>query len=606
VSEPEQAPAPASKGPLTPADPRFAKECLDALHTLGKTLGQMNLYKVGHPAVVNALASCEVLLRDALGQVPEGLLTFSIDNDKLIANGRIIGNTGQVPNAIIAFFNRFKLNNITIKAGLEVKDLQSFCELSASRPDSEAAKDPQAYLEKAGVTHITLAETVYTKMSEEQLLAALQDKSLDETINLLVANAVPNPKQQKQVLERVRDLIKHDIEKRLDEVVRPLREERNVAANESARTQSVIENMAEGVVVVDEQGKILMMNPAAEELYGARLSQVAGQLLAEKAGEEHVVTLAAEIATPKDRPIKKEVQLTGDGETRKTIKHSSAVVQNEAGKVVGVVSTFTDVAKQKELQKMEREFVAHVTHELRAPLSSIKAALDILNEEFFGKLADDGQRMLKAARVNSDRLENLINGILDFSKIESGQMTVHPLPVDPERMGSEALESMKPWATRKSINFVLESQAGLPMVLADSVRSVQILINLISNAIKFTPSGGKITIGVKLSPKEKAVEFSVKDTGPGIPPEEHKRIFEKFVQIAAGQMHVGGTGLGLAIAKALVHMQGGKMWLESAVGSGSTFFFTVPIYETAQIDRSAAKPPPPPERPWWKTLLGLD
>lgn len=583
---------------------KFDRECLEAVKTLGKTLGQLSLYKVGHPAVTEALKNAEGHLAQAMGQTEQGDLLLAIDQDKLISNGRIIGATASLPSHFNAFYNRFKLNSLTFKTGLSVDELASFCELYSSRPDSPAAAKPKEYLEGRGVTHIVLNEAVYTKKGEEALLRAMAEKSLDETIRILVGNAINDPKKYDLVYSKVTELIRTDIEKRVEEVAGPLRRERNLLKNEQSRTQHVLTGMAEGVVIVDEEGRVLMMNPAAEDIYGASLSQVAGLPLGQKAGESHLVTLASEIDTPGDRPIKAEISSQAIDETRRTIKSATAVVQNESGKVVGMVSTLTDVAKHKEIQKKEREFIAHVTHELRAPLASIKAALDIIQEESTGTMPEEQGRMLKTAISNSDRLELLINGILDFSKIESGQMTVYPKPCEPAHMAQEAADGMKPWALKRQIEIVMALEPSLPIVMADWQRTIQVMVNLISNAIKFSPKAGKITIGVSraYNGKDRSVRFSVKDMGPGIPASEHNKIFEKFVQIASGEMHVGGTGLGLAIAKALIHLQNGKLWLESEPGKGATFIFSLPAQEDKEVIPLPVKAP----KPWWKHLLGID
>lgn len=615
-----------------PQTTAWDRQCLEALKSLGKTLGQMTLYKLGHPAVAATIKLAEDNLADALVQLPQGELSYSLDQDKLIANGRIIAGVNQLPNSVPGFFKRFKLNTLTFKSGLSNAELAAFCELAASRPDDKLSADPQAYLAERGVSHIVLNEAIYSKLAEnasptapaaaaqpdrpaapavelKALDEALDKKSLDSIMQILVERAVPDSEQRGKVYDKVMSLLKEDIERRIDQVIKPLVEEKNILQNEQTRTQGVLTNIAEGVIMVDEHGKILMMNPAAEHIYGSSLGQVAGMHLAEKASEEHVVALAAEIATPKDRPIAPEVKVAGADDTRRTLKASGAVVQNEAGKVVGMVQSLTDVAKHKEFQRMQRDFVSHMTHELRAPLSSIRAALEILQGEVGPKVKDEDNKMLATAIKNSDRLADLINSILDFSKIESGQMTVFPKKDDGERIAREAVESLGPWAAKKRIMLSLGAEPQLPPVSADSQRTIQVLVNLISNALKFTPVGGQISVKLKTAGggKEKFVQFSVTDTGCGIKKEDQKKIFEKFVQIASGDMHVGGTGLGLAIAKALVHLQGGKLWVESEEGKGATFLFTLPYYAAPRDQLSAAAPKPAfSARPkWWKRVLGL-
>jgi signal transduction histidine kinase len=350
-----------------------------------------------------------------------------------------------------------------------------------------------------------------------------------------------------------------------------------------------------------------MMNPAAEQIYGTTLAQAAGKSVVEKAGEEHMVTLAAELTAPGDRDIDKEVKTTASEDTRRTLRSAGAVVQNEAGKVVGMVSSLPDAAQHKELQRVQREFVAHITHELRAPLSSIRAALEILEEEFRGKLKADEEKMMSTALRNSDRLADMINSILDFSKIESGQMTVAKRQTNPEKIVREAVESVTPWASKKHLGLAISVVPGLPPVYADEKRTIQVLINLLSNAIKFTPTAGRITVslGPSRENREKFLEFSVADTGPGIAKADQKKIFEKFVQIASGEMLAAGTGLGLSIAKALVHLQGGLLGVDSDLGRGAVFTFTLPIYVPPREDMGSHTPGVSQAQPWWKKLLGL-
>ena len=596
--------------PPTSPSAQFSRQCLEALKSIGKTLGQMTLYKVGHPAVEATLALAERHLNEALAQT-QGELSFSVDQQQWIANGRIVGTVAQTPNAVLAFFNRFKLSSLTFKSGLSHAELSAFCELAAMREGALEAADPQAFFEGRSVTHVQLSEAVYTKTdgatppsepgpgdagagagvgagagagaggdaaaeeADRSLFAALETPTVEGAIQTLVGKAVVDPGNRAKAYEKVMALLQQDIQKRVDEVTKTLRHEKTTLQNEQTRTQTVLGNMVEGVVVVDEQGKILMMNPAAEQIYGQTLAQSAGKGIAEKASEQFIVTMASDLTSPADRDIGTEVKLQGDADTQRTLRASSAIVKTEEGKVVGMVSALPDQTKHKELQRMQRDFVAHVTHELRAPLSSIRAALEILQGQFANKIEEDETRMLNTALKNSDRLADMINSILDFSKIESGQMEVFTKPSDAAKIAQDAVDSLQPWAQKKRIELTLSTPEGLPVVEADAARTVQVIINLLSNAIKFTPAGGKIT--VKLAKRAEGnqgfVEFSVTDTGPGIAKEEQGKIFEKFVQIAAGETHIGGTGLGLSIAKALVHLQKGKMWIESEPRPGATFLF---------------------------------
>lgn len=655
-----------------PGPDGLEKQTLEALKSIGKALGQMALYKVGHPTVIASITAAQENLASALSLSSTGELAIGIDRDKLILNGRVVGNLSQLPASLANLFNRFKLTSLSFKTGLSNDELVAFCELAAMRGDSPAAADPKGYLAGRMVMNIVFNEAVYLKAGEmnagagagagqegsgqgagaggagsggegqgagdgptgagegpgagegagassggaaaaqatiQGITDALEAGSLERTMMELVARAVPDPVLRKKVIEQVMKLLEEDIAKRVEEVTLPLKHEKKTLENERVRTDGVISNMVEGVVVVDDQGKILMMNPAAEQIYGQTLAQTAGKAVTEKASEQFIVTMAADLATPGDRDIGTEIKLQGSADTQRTLRASSAVVKTEEGKVVGMVSALPDMTKHKELQRMQRDFIAHVTHELRAPLSSIRAALEILQGQFASKIEEDETRMLNTALKNSDRLAEMINSILDFSKIESGQMEVYTKPVDAAKIARDAVDSLQPWAQKKRIDLTLSAPDGLPIVQSDASRTVQVIVNLLSNAIKFTPAGGKIT--VKLTKRAEGnqgfVEYSITDTGPGIAKAEQPKIFEKFVQIAAGEMHVGGTGLGLSIAKALVHLQKGKMWIESEAGQGATFLFTLPVHVAASAEASVVrtKPPPPKPAPWWKKLLGL-
>lgn len=587
---------------------------LEALKSVAVTLGQMNLYRVGHPSVAAAIHETMRTLTNVLQQVERGEIVYAVDEGKLIANGQVVGALNQVPNSVAQLFNRFRLQSITFKRGIAEAELSALCEMASVKAEHAQSLDAVEFIAQRNAVHIGINEVVYAAISDkesvvEQLAEAveaktvseqLKDYSLEESVRALVRMAVPDPKEQAKVFGIVMERVRGDLENKVREVTEPLKREKTKLENEQVRTQSVLANMAEGVVIVDDHGRVLMMNAVAEEIYGVKLKDIAGQPLTKFVKEEHLVALASEIATPDDRGVKAGVDVKAKGGTMRALRASTAVVQNEAGKTVGMVSAVTDVAKHKELERMEREFVAHVTHELRAPLSSIRASLEILQGEFTGKLDEDQTRMINTALKNADRLDDLIKSILDFSKIESGQMTVYPKPVEPGKMAQEAVDSMQPWCVKKGLQLSLELEQGLPKVSADYGRVVQVLVNLLSNAIKFSPAAGKISVRVArgVDRLERSVLFAVQDMGPGIPKQEQARIFEKFVQIAAGEKNIGGTGLGLAIAKALVHLHKGQLWVESDIGRGAVFNFSLPIFVAAQADI-------PKRVPWWKRLFGL-
>jgi signal transduction histidine kinase len=230
----------------------------------------------------------------------------------------------------------------------------------------------------------------------------------------------------------------------------------------------------------------------------------------------------------------------------------------------------------EELDRLKSDFVSNVSHELRTPLTAIKGAVDLVLREVAGPLTEKQTHYLTRVRSNTQHLAGLINDLLDLSKIESGKTEMKSNRVSLAGLVHEVVETLRPVAAEKVI--ALEATISEPSILvwADRDKVNQVLMNLIGNAIKFTPAQGRITVSASRSGKE-SVQVSVSDTGPGIAPDEKEKIFDKFYQIAqVGDVKPKGTGLGLAICRALVELHGGRIWVESEASGGSTFYFTLP------------------------------
>jgi signal transduction histidine kinase len=234
--------------------------------------------------------------------------------------------------------------------------------------------------------------------------------------------------------------------------------------------------------------------------------------------------------------------------------------------------------KLQELDRLKSDFVSNVSHELRTPLTAIKGAVDLVLREVAGPLTEKQIHYLTRVRSNTQHLAGLINDLLDLSKIESGRVELKSNRVSLGGLLYEVVETLRPLAAQKEI--ALEASTPEPSVLvwADRDKINQVLINLIGNAIKFTPAHGKVTVSTSRNGKE-SVQVSVSDSGPGVLPEEKEKIFDKFYQVPeVGGVKPKGTGLGLAISKALVELHGGHIWVESEVTRGSIFSFTLPAY----------------------------
>lgn len=247
----------------------------------------------------------------------------------------------------------------------------------------------------------------------------------------------------------------------------------------------------------------------------------------------------------------------------------------------------------RRIDAMKSEFVSVASHELRTPLAAIKNAIQLILQGKTGEINENQAKFLSLADRNINRLINIINDLLNLSRIESGRISLKPesLPIKP--LFENVVGSLRPQAETKSIQIEIDLPENPPSIYADKEKVEQILINLIGNAIKFTPDGGKIRLRAEILSEEKnpehpkKVAISVEDNGVGIPSDHLEKIFEKFHQVD-GSLHrsIGGTGLGLAIAKGLVEAHQGKIWVKSEVGKGSTFTFTLPFSKGERRDPS--------------------
>jgi len=379
----------------------------------------------------------------------------------------------------------------------------------------------------------------------------------------------------------------------LRERVTVLEREKVLVLAEKVRIDTIIRNMGEGLVVVDNDGKIQLLNPAAEKLLGLDLGESKGVPIAQLLKAEHLLALAkGPLRDPPDH-VTKEIELKSvDDHTRRVLQASSAVIENEAGNTVGMVSVLSDITRQKEIEEMKSAFVAHVSHELRTPLFAIEQSLALLIEKESGESNPEREQFLSIAHRNIVRLSRLVNDLLDMAKLEAGQMRLNKISFKICDLVHHGVETLRGWVGSMELTMAERYPENDIEVEADPDRLTQVVTNLVGNAIKFTPSGGKITVEVDphyIAPEiseEPCIVISVQDTGVGIAEEDQKRIFERFEQASvARRQGVSSTGLGLAIAKEIVELHGGKIWVESKPGEGSRFVFVFPRRSNGGVGR---------------------
>jgi two-component system, NtrC family, sensor histidine kinase GlrK len=242
--------------------------------------------------------------------------------------------------------------------------------------------------------------------------------------------------------------------------------------------------------------------------------------------------------------------------------------------------------KLQEIDDMKTEFLAHVSHELRTPMASIQEGTHLLLDEIPGPLVQEQRTTLRIMADSSRRLIHLISTILDLSKMEAGMMEYRIVPVDLQRIADISINKVRLLADSKHVQLVLESIGERVWVKADASRLEQVLDNLLSNALKFSPEGGVVKVQMKPDPQAGVLEVSVSDTGPGIAPEDLPHIFERFYQGRTKVKQTAGSGLGLALAKKVVEAHGGRIWIESEKGKGATVRFILRLTKPEQVGRS--------------------
>lgn len=248
------------------------------------------------------------------------------------------------------------------------------------------------------------------------------------------------------------------------------------------------------------------------------------------------------------------------------------VVKDDNGRIVAIDGAVQDVTERKEAEQMKSDFVSFVTHQLRTPLSGIKWLLELADAP---DVPAEAASYVQDARASADRLIQLVNDLLDVSRLESGKVAVHAEPVDLAVLTSEAVRELMPIANEKHQQVALPSATDIPMAEADRQLSKEVILNLLSNAVRYTPDGG--TIRIEWRRADGLIEWAVHDTGIGVPAAGQHRLFEKFYRADnASTAHTEGTGLGLYIVRLIVERSGGKVWCESQEGVGSTFRFTLP------------------------------
>lgn len=346
-----------------------------------------------------------------------------------------------------------------------------------------------------------------------------------------------------------------------------LQKEAQGSQTERKHFQEALENLSDGIIIAAADGSIQFMNSAARKLFSVQEELISGNSLVKVCRHHAIIDLW------------RETYLTGES-------HQSSIElarQQVFLQVFGIplidsrtgntLLVFKDITQQRHLEAVRRDFISNISHELRTPLASLKALSETLQESLVSD-PQTARRFLDNIEVEIDSLTLLVQELLELARIESGKIPLQMKLIPPESVIASAIERLRLQAERKDLSILVDLPADIPEILADPIRLEQVMVNLIHNAIKFTPSGGKIMLSVESDTT--AITFVVRDNGVGISSKDLPRIFERFYKGDRSRSSEG-TGLGLAIARHLVEAHGGKIWAESEEGKGSSFYFSIPL-----------------------------
>lgn len=353
---------------------------------------------------------------------------------------------------------------------------------------------------------------------------------------------------------------------------------------EKQRDETLLESMGEGMIAVDKNGAVVLINSNAREMLELGSKEVTGKAVQE------VFTINTLGVETKPVPADERPELRAlhhsqaytevFGFQKKESKpiqmsvNANPVIAN--GETAGAVVILRDVTHEREVDRMKTEFISLASHQLRTPLSAIKWFTEMLLSGDAGKLSAEQKDFVKNIYDSSQRMVELVGSLLNISRIESGRIIIDPKPTDLNELVSGIVNDLKAKSAQREQHLAISVHKELPKINLDPRLIGQVYLNLLTNAIKYSPKGGEIT--VLISRKGHDIVSQVSDNGYGIPKAEQKKVFQKFFRAEnAVKVETDGTGLGLYLIKAIIESSGGKIWFESVEGKGTTFWFSLPV-----------------------------
>ncbi|MYC29397.1 MAG: PAS domain-containing protein [Chloroflexi bacterium] len=500
-----------------------------------------------------ALADSHSDLRSGNGESP---VVYDFQSDNLLLRARL----GHVATAFAAIFHSYPSQAIyTAAPVLEEGEVIGVVKLETPPPQPAPGVDPDFYWIAAwGLAIGALALSAIWLIARHSSRAQRSQGDLIEGMQRLeggdYGNRIPpteNTETQPltEAFNRMADTV--------GAAIMHLSSERDTLS-------AVLDTMADGVIVVEPAGQVSLLNPAARELLGIRQEAATGTRLVELVRDNEIHQVIAGCQSEKARQQVEVSLLT----PRRYLSAIATPLENNGG----VLLTMHDLTRMRQVETSQKEFVSNVSHELRNPMASIQAMVETLES---GAVNEPPVALDFLARMRGDvnRINGLVDGLLELSRMESGQFSIEAEPTPLESLIVGVQSRFGDAAAQQEVSLSVSVEPELPLVLADGEKLTQVFVNLVENALKFTPQGGEIRILAQ--PAGDFVQVDLTDTGVGVAPQHLPHLFERFYKVNRSRRD-SGTGLGLAIVKQLVEAHGGQISVQSREGEGCSFTFTIP------------------------------
>ena len=348
---------------------------------------------------------------------------------------------------------------------------------------------------------------------------------------------------------------------------------RELLIEEKNKIEAIIYNFTDGLLFFDNEGYLKIFNPQAEIYFEIKAKKVLEKKIFSLKNIPNLKILLDFLKTKQERIFREELKINES----LILEVSLFPISGEDGKRIGTLLILHDITREKRVEEMKTEFVSIAAHQLRTPLSAIKWTIKMLIDKDLGPLSEEQEEFIKRIYISNERMIDLINDLLNITRIEEGRYLYHKQSVDFYSFVQGVIDTLKEELKKKKIKINFQkTEEKIPLIEIDVEKMQLVVHNLLNNAIKYTSSGGEIFLSLKFI--DKKIEFSIQDTGIGIPKRQQNRIFTKFFRAAnAVKIDTEGTGLGLFITKNIIEAHGGKIWFESEENKGTTFYFTLPI-----------------------------